>query len=134
LYNYVLLYFLKQPEELDMIEVTNEARKELKKILTENAQDPNLVLRLIANEQGQLGLVMDNAAEDDKIIEYEGMKVLVIEDHFASHLEGVKLEVEETPEGPSLTLTGAGCGSCSCGEEHEEKGCGGSCCGSDSPA
>jgi Fe-S cluster assembly iron-binding protein IscA len=117
-----------------MIEVTDEARKELKKILVENAQDPNLVLRLTANEQGQLGLVMDNFAEGDSVIEYEGSRVLVIEDHFASHLEGISLEVEETPEGPALTLRQSGCGSCCCGEEHEQEGCGGSCCGGDKPA
>ena len=113
-----------------MIEVTDGARKELKKILTENAQEPNVVLRLTANEQGQLGLVMDNVAEGDKVIEYEGTPVLVIEDHFASHLEGVSLETEDTPEGPELMLRQSGCGTCCCGEEHEEEGCGGgSCCG-----
>jgi Fe-S cluster assembly iron-binding protein IscA len=111
-----------------MIEITDDARKELKKILAENAQDPKAVLRLTANEQGQLGLVMDSVMEGDTVIEYEGSNVLVIEDHFASHLEGISMEVEETPEGPALTLRQEGCGGCSCGEEHEDSSCGGSCC------
>jgi Fe-S cluster assembly iron-binding protein IscA len=124
-----------------MIVITDDAKKELKKILTENAQDPNIVLRLTANEQGQLGLVMDNVTDGDNVIEYDGSKVLAIEEHFASHLEGISLEVEDTPEGPMLTLMQAGCGGgCCCGGEegsHEEQGCGGgggSCCEGGKPS
>jgi Fe-S cluster assembly iron-binding protein IscA len=122
-----------------MIVVTDDAKKELKKMLTENAQDPNGVLRLTANEQGQLGLVMDNMMDGDKVIEFEGSTVLVVEDHFASHLEGVSLEVEDSPEGPMLTLMQAGCGGgCCCGGEegsHEESSCGGgSCCEGGKPS
>jgi len=121
-----------------MIVITDEAKKELKKILTENAKDPNVVLRLTANEQGQLGLCMDTEMPGDNVIEYEGSKVLLVEDHLASHMEGVSLLVEDTPEGPELLLTQTGCGGgCSCGEESdskEEPGCGGSCCGGGKPS
>lgn len=121
-----------------MINITDEAKKELKKMLSENAPDPSVVLRLTANEQGQLGLVMDKMEEGDNVVEYEGANIMVIEDHLASHLEGISLEVEDTPEGPSLLLTQAGCGGgCCCGGEedrHEEPGCGGgSCCGGEKP-
>ena len=111
-----------------MIAVTDEAKQELKKILAENAQDPGQVLRLAANEEGQLGLVMDNFEEGDEVIEWEGARVLVVDGHLSSHLEGISLEVEDGPEGRELALKGEGC-SCCCGEEHDESGCGGSCCG-----
>ncbi|RPJ64012.1 MAG: hypothetical protein EHM12_00825 [Dehalococcoidia bacterium] len=114
-----------------MIEITDEAKKELKKMLAENAADPSVLLRLAANEQGQLGLVMDKEEQGDSVVEYEGTKLMVIDEHLASHLEGISLEVEDTPEGPSLMLTQSGCGGgCCCGEEHgHEDDCGGgSCC------
>ncbi|MBN1375785.1 MAG: hypothetical protein JXA01_06495 [Dehalococcoidia bacterium] len=121
-----------------MINITDDAKKELKKMLSENAPDPSVLLRLAANEQGQLGLVMDKQMEGDSVLEYEGTKLMVIEDQLAVHLEGISLEVENTPEGPSLMLTQTGCGGgCCCGGEHDlhdESDCGGgSCCGGEKP-
>lgn len=119
-----------------MINITDEAKKELKKMLSENAPEPGVLLRLAANEEGQLGLIMDKEEAGDRVVEYEGIKIMVVDEHFASQLEGISLEVEETPEGPSLVLTGSGCGCGCCGEDednNDEQSCGGSCCSDGKP-
>jgi Fe-S cluster assembly iron-binding protein IscA len=118
-----------------MIAVTDNARKELKRILTENAED-NKILRLAASQEGQLGLTMDVQMPGDQTIEHEGQAVLLVEENLASHLGNISMDTEETPEGTMLTLRQEGCGSCCsgscCGGESEaemESGCGGGCCG-----
>ena len=117
-----------------MIAVTDLARKELKKMLKANSEDPNLALRLMAQE-GELGFVLDTEMPGDMIIEYEGSKVLLCEEGLASHLSNISIDLEDTAEGPILTLRQAGCGGSCCGGGHgfeKESGCGGnSCCSGD---
>lgn len=111
-------------EDNIVIEITDAAKKELKRILNENTQDPAMVLRLTATPDGSLGLMLDNTAAGDNVIEHDGVKVLVVEEGLAGMMSGVNMDVEETPEGPMLTFKGdcgCGCGDNSCGH--------GSCCG-----
>jgi Fe-S cluster assembly iron-binding protein IscA len=111
-----------QKEDNIVIEITDAAKKELKRILNENTQDPAMVLRLTATPEGSLGLMLDNAAEGDNMIEHDGVKVLVVDGELGGMMNGVSMDVEETDEGPMLTFRGdCGCGDSSCG--------GGSCCG-----
>jgi Fe-S cluster assembly iron-binding protein IscA len=100
-----------------MIVVTDQARAELKKLLSDNGAEEGALLRLTANEEGQLGLVIDSEQAGDDTVEHEGAKVFAIESKLSGHLNGVTLDVEDTPEGPMLMLRQEGCG-------------GGSCCGS----
>ena len=103
-----------------MIVITDGARMELKKLLSENSAETNALLRLTANEEGQLGLILDHEQPGDNIVEHEGTKVFAIESDLAGHLNGVTLDIEETPEGPMLMLKQEGCGGGTCA--------GGSCC------
>lgn len=99
-----------------MIVVTDQARTELKKLLSDNSEGEGSLLRLTANDEGQLGLIIDSEQPGDDTVEHEGTKVFAIEKELAGHLDGVTLDVEDTPEGPMLML--------------RQEGCGGSCCGS----
>jgi len=98
-----------------MIVVTDNARVELKKLLSENSGETDALLRLTANDEGQLGLILDHEQPGDNIVEHEGTKVFAIEGDLASHLDGVTLDVQETPEGPVLMLKQEGCGGGTCG-------------------
>jgi Fe-S cluster assembly iron-binding protein IscA len=104
-------------EDNIVIEITDAAKTELKRILNENSQDPAAVLRLTSTPDGSLGLMLDSAAEGDNVIEHDGIKVLVIEEELAGMMSGVSMDVEDTDEGPMLTFRSE----CGCG--------GGSCCG-----
>jgi Fe-S cluster assembly iron-binding protein IscA len=99
-----------------MIVITEQARAELKKLLTDNQAEDGALLRLTASDEGQLGLVIDSEQAGDDTVEYEGAKVFAIESKLAGRLDGVTLDVEDTPEGPMLML--------------RQESCGGSCCGS----
>jgi Fe-S cluster assembly iron-binding protein IscA len=107
-----------------VIAISDAAKKELKRILTENTEDPAVVLRLTATPEGELGLIMDSEEVGDNVIEHDGNKVLVIEAELANALKGVNMDVEETEEGPMLTFRGS-CGCDSCHDEHSS--CGDSC-------
>ncbi|MFQ6121472.1 MAG: hypothetical protein ACE5LA_00200 [Dehalococcoidales bacterium] len=87
-----------------MIGVTERAGQKLKEILSEKVDNPQAVLRLVATEQGQLGLSIDVETPQDKVVEHEGTKVLVVEQGLADNLKGITLDVEDTPEGSRLAV------------------------------
>jgi Fe-S cluster assembly iron-binding protein IscA len=88
-----------------MIGVTERAKQELKRILTTNTDKPEACLRLISNEQGQLGLAIDVEKEDDQAVEHEDSKVLLVEKDLADTLQGSTIDVEDTPEGARLAIS-----------------------------
>ncbi|MFH1169262.1 MAG: adhesin [Chloroflexota bacterium] len=94
-----------------MIEVTERARQELKRILNAKADLPQARLRLTSGASGQLGLGIDIEMPDDHIVEYEGTKVLIVEQGLASRLVGVTLDVQDTAEGLELVIDGEASGS-----------------------
>jgi Fe-S cluster assembly iron-binding protein IscA len=87
-----------------MIGVTERAKQELKRILVANVDNPQAGLRLTAGELGQLGLGIDTEMPGDTVVEYEGSKVLMVEQKLADRLQGISLDVEDTPEGPRLVI------------------------------
>jgi Fe-S cluster assembly iron-binding protein IscA len=88
-----------------MLEVTERAKQELKKILSANTDEPSACLRLTANEQGQLGLSIDVERDGDQAIEHEDSKVLLVEKELADALEGITIDAEDTPEGTKLVVS-----------------------------
>jgi len=88
-----------------MLTVTEEAKKELKEKLLANTDDPELALRLKGGPGGQLGLVLDREAPGDYVVEHEEAKVLLIGEELADVVEGVTLDVQDTPEGSKLVIS-----------------------------
>jgi len=88
-----------------MITVTEGACKELKRILSDKVDWPGAGLRLIDRGQGILGLGIDIELLGDQVVKYEGTKVLIIESKLAATLEGVTLEIDDTPEGAELVIS-----------------------------
>jgi len=88
----------------DMVNVTENARQELKKILLDNVDMPQARLRLVNREEGELGLGIDIEMPGDELVEYDGMPVLVVEKELADNLNDVTIDVDETPEGAELVI------------------------------
>ena len=90
---------------LGLMEVTERAKQELKKILTANTDKSEACLRLVTNEGGQLGLTIDVERDGDQTIEHENSKLLLTEKELADTLQGITIDVEDTPEGTKLVST-----------------------------
>jgi len=88
-----------------MIYVTERAKQELKKLLVNNVDWPGARLRLMDRGQGRLGLGVDIEAPDDHVIEYDGVKLLLIEPRLATNLRDITLDVDDTPHGPELVIS-----------------------------
>jgi Fe-S cluster assembly iron-binding protein IscA len=88
-----------------MITITERAKQELSKLLAEKVDWPGARLRLIDRGQGKLGLGVDIEAPGDRIVEYEGRKVLIVEPELAKSVQGVTLDVDDTPEGTELVVS-----------------------------
>ena len=87
-----------------MIGVTERAKQELKRVLSDKVDDPQAVLRLTATGEGKLGLGIDIESPGDEVVEHEGSKVLLVEKGLASSLQGLTLDVQDTAEGPQLAI------------------------------
>ena len=87
-----------------MINVTKRAKQELKRLLTAKVDWPGARLRLVARDEGKLGLGIDIEAPDDEAVEYEGMRVLIVEPGIAFNLGQITLDVDDTPDGPELVI------------------------------
>jgi len=88
-----------------MVTVTESAKQTLKEILTTHSDDPEVGIRLTFNPPGEFGVVLDKEAEGDQVVEHEGAKALLVAPELASVVEGVTLDVRDTPEGPKLVMS-----------------------------
>ncbi len=66
---------------------------------------PGARLRLVDRGQGKLGLGIDIEAPGDRVVEYEGMGILIVEPGLAENLQRVTLDVDDTPEGIELVIS-----------------------------
>ncbi|MFC1939604.1 hypothetical protein ACFLTY_04100 [Chloroflexota bacterium] len=87
-----------------MVNVTERAKQELKRLLSQKVDWPEGRLRLMDRGQGIIGLGVDIEAPGDQIVEYNGARVLVCEPVFASSLKGITVDVDDTPEGAELVI------------------------------
>ena len=87
-----------------MINVTQRAKKVLKKILRANVDWPEGRLRLMDRGQGNLGLGVDIEMPGDKVVICDGSPVLIIERALVPSLEGITLDVEDGAKGSELVI------------------------------
>ena len=87
-----------------MISVTERAKQELKRLLSQKVDWPQARLRLMDRGQGNLGLGIDIEAKGDQIVEYDGIKVLIVEPVLATSLNLVTLDIDDTPDGAELVI------------------------------
>ena len=87
-----------------MIGVTELAKQELKRMLSDKVDNPLAGWRLTLGDEGRLQLAMDVEMHGDHVVEHEGSKVLMVEPLLAESLEGETIDVVDTPEGPKLSI------------------------------
>jgi hypothetical protein len=87
-----------------MIQITDSAKAELRRLLDAKVDWPGARLRLLERSGGALGLGIDIAGEGDRVVEYEGDALLVIEGGLADRLERVLLDVDATDDGVVLVI------------------------------
>lgn len=88
-----------------MINVTERAKKELKKLLVATVEHPLARLRLTSGSRDKIGLGIDVELPGDKTVEFEGVTVLLVGQDLAPTLKGITLDVDDTPDGPQLVLS-----------------------------
>jgi Fe-S cluster assembly iron-binding protein IscA len=87
-----------------MIAVTEEAKKELVKVLADKVDHPEACLRLRVDDKGNLGLGIDIERPEDKVVEYQGSTLLVVDPALADSLTNIAIDVEDSDEGNQLVI------------------------------
>jgi len=91
-----------------MLMVTENAKQHLKRLLVTNTSDPNLGIRLRVGKGMKLVVLLDHKADDDYLIEYEGMKVLMVGSELFQLVDGAVLDTEKNNPGAGLVITKSG--------------------------
>lgn len=73
--------------------------------LLSSSDAPNESAVRFVLEENQLSMKLDEEKPGDKAFHHEGKTVLVVDAEISQILDGKTLDVEETDEGPQLTMT-----------------------------
>ncbi len=88
----------------EMFSVTEQARQQLKQMLSRKTKDPEAGLRLASNVRGKLGLSVDTERPGDKVVKQDGAKILMVTDSIAARLGEKVLDTKNTPAGIRLVI------------------------------
>lgn len=86
------------------LQVTNQASAQLKTLLDNTEHEPEQVIRLVSDPQGNASFTLDVEREGDQVVAHQGDTVMVIESAISEGLSGSTLDVRESPDGISFTL------------------------------
>ena len=89
-----------------MVTVTENAKGLLRNVLTSHSSNRDLGVRLVANpgRQHGLGLALGREEEGDQVVEYAGLKVLLVSNDMARRVERLTLDLDDTPDGLKLVV------------------------------
>lgn len=87
-----------------MLTVTPQARELIARALDLNEANKGEALRIYLTEEGEFEMGVDEAREDDQVIENAGRPLVLIDPEISWELDGATLDAEEGPEGLDLTL------------------------------
>ncbi len=118
---------IERPQVATLLTVTPEALEQLREVLSQEAA-PNLSLRVFVQGSRAAMALDDTEREDDVIMEFDGLKVLVDEGS-APYLAGAIISFQDTlmergftienanlPQASGGCCGGGGGGGCGCGK------------------
>ncbi len=85
------------------LRITNRASAMLKELLDKHEHEPDQVIRLVSDAQGE-GLILDRKSESDRAIRHSGATVLILDSSVNGRFSDLTLDVEESPKGNSWFL------------------------------
>ena len=89
-----------------MLTVTDRAANFLRESLARKEEGRPEAIRIVYTEEGYQ-LTLDDAKDGDQVFEQEGENYLIVDSEVGEALSEATLEVQESRQGPTLTLTAA---------------------------
>ena len=87
-----------------MLAVTDDAKQRLKEQLETHTEDPEVGARLVVQTNGKYDLLADKETPGDQVVEYDGLKVLLVGKETASHVDGRTIDLQDTVHGQKLVI------------------------------
>jgi Fe-S cluster assembly iron-binding protein IscA len=87
-----------------MLTVTEAAKQKLKATLLAHTKDYANGLRLKVKSPGNIGLILDKPSSSDTVIEYEGLKVLLIAKEVGKLFNKATLDLHKSGDNNKLTI------------------------------
>ena len=89
-----------------MLTVTERAARYLRESLTRKEEGAPEALRIVYTEEGY-ELTLDDTKDGDQVFEQEGQNYLFVDGEVGVALSDATIDVQESPQGKTLTLTAA---------------------------
>ena len=88
-----------------MLQVTEEAKKELKKTLAEKVDNPLAGIRIKKGDKpDQYALAIDIEMPGDQVVEFKGSKVLLVAQELSENLSGHTLDFEDDGQSKNFVV------------------------------
>ena len=91
-----------------MVAIKTRAKKELRRIVETRPPDEGKYLRLTAppvwEGEGEFGIVIDEERVGDNIVDFGGIRILIIDPGVADNLSNAVLDFKDSPQGSRFTL------------------------------
>lgn len=85
------------------MDITETAKAKLANMLLGRAGTKE-GFRLVRSDSGEMGLIIDRQSPDDLVVEYQGVKVLLVNPDIAASLWGATLDVQYKYSSPTLVI------------------------------
>lgn len=89
-----------------MLHVSDKAAAALHETLEQNSNDDADILRIAQTDDG-LALAIGKEQHGDEVVDHGERRILAIEPALADALDGARLDLTDTPEGPRLVFDAA---------------------------
>lgn len=90
-----------------MLTVTEKATGYIREALSRREDDSPEAVRISYASEAGYHLTLDNRKEGDHIFEQEGDSYLLVDPQVSEALESATLDLQDSPQGANLMLTGA---------------------------
>ena len=87
-----------------MLVVTERAKKRLKHLLLSKVDDPQAGLRFNVTDEQALSISIDIEEPGDYVIQYDGLKVMMMKEEMASRLNGFTFDLADETEESEFTF------------------------------
>jgi hypothetical protein len=87
-----------------MLKVTIDAKKSLRDLLKPHYNGTEKGVRVIMRGPGQFDLVLSKEAPEDHVVEYDGLKILLVGPELINAVDKLTFDSEETTDGLKFFL------------------------------
>ena len=87
-----------------MLTITENAQQKMKDLYTQVGEDADNYLRLVEVGPQKYSFIKDKKNDNDRIVDWDGDRLLIIEDGLSETLDEMTIDFQVTPDGSTFVM------------------------------